>query len=86
MLLQEGTARFGYQVHGFCLLDNHFHLLIQVGHIALSKLMQNLAFRYTRWVNRSQDRVGHLFQGRYRAILIDQDHYLLDLVRYIHLN
>ncbi|MEE4379735.1 MAG: transposase [Candidatus Competibacteraceae bacterium] len=86
LLLQEGIARFDYRVHGFCLLDNHFHLLIQVGNIALSKLMQNLAFRYTRWVNRSQDRVGHLFQGRYRAILIDQDHYLLDLVRYIHLN
>ncbi|MEZ5585371.1 MAG: transposase [Candidatus Competibacteraceae bacterium] len=86
LLLQEGTARFDYRVHGFCLLDNHFHLLIEVGRVALSKLMQNLAFRYTRWVNRSQDRVGHLFQGRYRAILIDQENYLLDLVRYIHLN
>jgi REP element-mobilizing transposase RayT len=86
LLLQEGTARFDYQVHAFCLMDDHFHLLLQIGDIPLSKLMQNLAFRYTRWVNRGQQRTGHLFQGRYRAILIDQDRYLLDMVRYIHLN
>lgn len=85
LLLQEGTARFDFHVHGFCLMDDHVHLLLEIGNIPLSKLMQNLAFRYTRWVNRRQQRTGHLFQGRYRAILIDQEKYLLDLVRYIHL-
>jgi hypothetical protein len=48
--------------------------------------MQNLAFRYTRWLNTQQIRSGHLFQGRYKAILVDADNYLLQLIRYIHLN
>jgi len=62
------------------------HLAIQVAEIPLSKIMQNLSFRYTRWFNRRQERMGHLFQGRYKAILVDRDAYLLELVRYIHLN
>ena len=86
LLLQEGTIRFDYRVHAFCLMDNHIHLALQVAHIPLSKIIQNLSFRYTKWVNRQQGRTGHLFQGRYKAILIDQDNYLLELVRYIHLN
>ena len=48
--------------------------------------MQNLSFRYTRWINQQENRTGHLFQGRYKAVLIDGDSYLLELVRYIHLN
>ena len=52
----------------------------------LSKIMQNVAFRYTRWVNKRQGRIGHLFQGRYKAILVDAKGYLLELIRYIHLN
>ena len=86
LLLQEGTSRFGYRVHGYCLMGNHVHLVLQVADIPLSRSMQNLAFRYTRWVNQRQDRIGHLFQGRYKAILVDQDAYLLPLVRYVHLN
>ena len=67
-------------------MTNHLHLAIQVSDIPLSRGMQNLAFRYTRRINRREGRVGHLFQGRYRAILAERDTYLLDLVRYIHLN
>lgn len=52
----------------------------------LSRGMQNLSFRYTRWISRREKRTGHLFQGRYKALLIDGDSYLLELVRYIHLN
>jgi len=52
----------------------------------LSHGMQNLSFRYTRWINRREKRAGHLFQGRYKAVLVDGDSYLLELVRYIHLN
>ena len=48
--------------------------------------MQNLSFRYTGWFNKVQGRVGHLFQGRYKALLVDRDSYLLELTRYIHLN
>jgi hypothetical protein len=61
-------------------------LALQVGDIPLSRSMQNLSFRYTRWINWRQKRTGHLFQGRYKAVLVDGDSYLLELVRYIHLN
>lgn len=86
LLLQEGTCRFGYRVHSFCLMDNHCHLVLQAGHLPLSKGMQNLSFRFTRWMNFREGRTGHLFQGRYKAILVDIDAYLLELVRYVHFN
>lgn len=85
-LLAEGIRRFGHRVHAYCWMPNHIHLLIQVSRIGLPAIIQNLAFRYTRWINSRQRRRGHLFQGRYQAILVDADHYLLELLRYIHLN
>ena len=85
-LLADGTRRFGYRVHAYCLMTNYLHLAVEVGRIPLSRGMQNLAFRYTRWINRREKRMGHLFQGRYKALLVDRDAYLLELVRYIHLN
>ena len=86
LLLQEGIERFRHRIHAFCLMSNHVHLAIQVGDIPLSRIMQNLSFRYTRWINWRQNRSGHLFQGRYKAVLVDADAYLLELTRYIHLN
>jgi len=86
LLLQEGIERFGHRIHGFCLMSNHVHLAIQMGEVPLSRILQNLSFRYTRWVNWRQKRSGHLFQGRYKAVLVDADIYLKELVRYIHLN
>lgn len=86
LLLQEGVERYGHKIHAFCLMPNHLHLAIQVDNVPLSKIMQNLSFRYTRWINQQMARVGHLFQGRYQAVLIDPDTYLAPLVRYIHLN
>ena len=85
-LLSEGVIRFGYRVHAFCLMTNHVHLALQAGETPLSVGMQNLSFRYTRHVNKTQEQVGHIFQGRYKAVLVDQDAYGLALVRYIHLN
>jgi REP element-mobilizing transposase RayT len=86
LLMQEGVERFGHRVMAFCLMTNHVHLAIQVGEVPLSRIVQNLAFRYSRWVNWRKKRVGHLFQGRYKAILVDVDSYLSELVAYIHLN
>ncbi len=86
LLLQEGTCRFGYRVHAFCLMTNHIHIALQVGDVPLSRGMQNLSFRYTRWINWREKRTGHLFQGRYKAVLVERDSYLLELVRYIHHN
>jgi putative transposase len=85
-LMAEGVARFGYRVHAFCLMTNHLHLALQAGEQSLSAGMQNLAFRYTRYLNARLKRVGHLFQGRFKAYLVDRDRYGLALVRYIHLN
>jgi REP element-mobilizing transposase RayT len=82
----EGIKKYNHRVHAFCLMPNHIHMAVQVGDIPLSRIIQNLSFRYTQWMNRRQDRVGHLFQGRYKAVLVDADSYLLELVRYIHLN
>jgi REP element-mobilizing transposase RayT len=86
LLLQDGCHRFGYRIHAFCLMTNHIHLVLQVGDVPLSRGMQNLSFRFTRWINWREKRTGHLFQGRYKAVLVDGDSYLLELVRYVHLN
>ena len=85
-LLLEGVARFEHRIHGFCLMGNHVHLVVQVGVIPLSRIIQNASFRYTRWINTKHKRMGHLFQGRYKAILVDADKYLLEIIRYVHLN
>ena len=85
-LLADGVTRFGYRVHAFCLMTNHLHLALQAGEESLSSGMQNLSFRYTRYLNARRGRVGHVFQGRFKAYLVDQDRYGLALVRYLHLN
>jgi REP element-mobilizing transposase RayT len=85
-LVEQGVRRFGHRIHAFCLMPNHVHFAIQVGEVPLSKIMQNLSFRYTAWFNNRRGRRGHLFHGRYKAILVDRDAYLLELTRYIHLN
>ena len=85
-LLQNGTERFGHRIHAFCLMSNHLHLAIQVGEIPLARIMQNLGFRYTQYFNRRHRKIGHLFHGRYKALLVEADSYLLELVRYVHLN
>ena len=67
-------------------MDNHYHLLIETAQANLSKGMRQLNGVYTEWINRTFGRVGHLFQGPYKAILVDGDAYLLELCRYIVLN
>jgi putative transposase len=67
-------------------MTNDIHLIMQVNNDPLAVIMQNLALRYTKWINFSQRRTGHIFQGRYKAILLDADEYLLQLIRYVHLN
>jgi putative transposase len=77
LLLLERIERFGHSILSFCLMTNHVHLICQVSDVPLSRIVQDLAFRYTRWINWRQNRVGHLFQGRYKANLVDADEYLL---------
>ena len=85
-LIEEGQKRYAHRIHAFCLMPNHVHIVIQVGETPLSRIIQNLSQRYTLWINRKHEKSGHVFQGRYKAIVIDVDSYLLELIRYIHLN
>jgi putative transposase len=78
--------RLGVTVYAYCLMPNHVHLLVETGSQPLSRFMQGLQQSYTQYFNRKHRKVGHLFQGRYKAIVCDKDEYLLSLVRYIHLN
>lgn len=73
-------------LYAYCLMPNHIHLLLEMGEVSLSKVLQRFHTWYTQYFNRRYGRVGHLFQGRYKAIVCDKDAYLLELVRYIHLN
>jgi len=84
--LSEYKTRYQFHLYAYALMPNHVHLLLEVETTPLSKIMQGLLFRYTRYFNTRYEQVGHLFQGRYKAILCDRDAYLLELVRYIHLN
>lgn len=85
LLVQEGIEKFGHKVYGYCLHSSYLQLVIEVDETPLSRIMQQLGFRYTRWFNDWHQQVGHLFQGRYKAILVDPERYLLDLVREVHL-
>jgi len=74
----------GTAIYAWALMPNH--LLIETPNVTLSKIMQRINLTYTQYFNRKYDKVGHLFQGRYKSFLCDRDGYLLSLVRYIHLN
>ena len=76
----------GARILAWVLMDNHVHLLIFSGHQGLSKFMRRLLTGYAVWYNRKYHRIGHLFQNRYKSIVCDESAYLLELVRYIHLN
>lgn len=85
-LLQHAVERHDWYCHAYCLMDNHYHLLIETGTPTLSKGMKFLNGTYTQYFNRQHKRVGHVFQGRFKAILVQKDSYLLELARYIALN
>ncbi len=82
----EVCRRFNWVCHAYCLMDNHYHLLIETPESNLSKGMRQLNGVYTQRFNKAHDRVGHVFQGRFKAILVDRDSYLIELARYIVLN
>lgn len=85
-LLQKGLDRYGHRLHAYCWMTNHVHLLVQAGDAPLSGFIGALASTYARSINVRSGRGGHLFERRYRASLVQQDSYLLEVVRYIHLN
>jgi REP element-mobilizing transposase RayT len=78
--------RFEFRLIAYCLMTNHVHLALETGKVPLSRILHGLQSSYTQAFNRRHHRSGHLFQGRYKAFLVDADRYLLALLRYIHCN
>ncbi len=84
--LGDTHERFGVVIHGYCLMGNHYHLLLQTPQGNLGRTMRHINGIYTQRYNRLKRTDGPLFRGRYKAILVDEDNYLLQLSRYIHRN
>lgn len=85
-VLMEAWNRWRFKVHGYCLMDNHYHLCLQTPEANLSRIMRHINGVYTQRYNRIHDRDGPLFRGRYKALLIEAEDYLGQVIRYIHLN
>ena len=85
-ILGESLEKYRVELHGYVLMSNHFHLLLHTPIGNLNRFAQRFNTAYTVYYNRRHKRSGHLYQGRYKAIVIESDNYLLELSRYIHLN
>jgi putative transposase len=84
--LQSSVERYGALIHAYCLMTNHYHLLLETPRGNLAEIMQHINGAYTTYFNVKRKRTGHLFQGRYKAIVVEADEYALELSRYMHLN
>ena len=84
--LASASERYAAVIHAYCLMNNHYHLLLETPDGNLSRIMMHINGAYTTYFNVKRKRAGHLFQGRYKAILVDADDYLSELSCYIHLN
>jgi REP element-mobilizing transposase RayT len=84
--IAEAKKKFGILLHCYALMSNHYHLIIETPEANLSKTMHHISSAYTSYINRKRKRSGHLFQGRYKALVVSKDNYLFELSRYIHLN
>lgn len=84
--LESATDRYDAVIHAYCMMDNHYHLLLETPAGNLPQIMRHINGAYTIYFNTKRKRSGHLFQGRYKAILAEKDAYAKELSRYIHLN
>ncbi len=84
--IEEAKKKYAILLHSYVLLSNHYHLIIETPGANLSRTMHYINGAYTSYINRKRKRSGHLFQGRYKAIVVSKDSYLSELSRYIHLN
>lgn len=85
-ILEEICTRYNFVVHSFCQMSNHYHIVLETIDGNLIQGMRQLNGRYSQYFNRRHQRVGHVFQGRYKGILIQREKYLLELARYVVLN
>ncbi len=84
--LESASERYDAVINAYCLMDNHYHLLLETPRSNLSQIFHHINGAYTTYFNVKRNRSGHLFQGRYKAILVEKDAYCQELSRYIHLN
>jgi len=84
--LQTSLAIYSVRLHAYVLMQNHFHFVCQTPKANLSSFMRQFNVSYTAFYNRRHNRVGHLYQGRFGAVVVEADSYLLELSRYVHLN
>ncbi len=84
--LETAVLRYDAVIHTYCLMNNHYHLMVETPRGNLSQIMKHINSSYTNYYNVKRKRAGHLLQGRYKAILVDADEYATELSRYIHLN
>jgi len=84
--IEQASLRFNIEVHSYCLMTNHYHLLIKTPDANLGRAMKHINGLYTQYFNRAHNIDGALFRGRYKAVLVDADNYLLHVSRYIHRN
>lgn len=85
-IIKESMEGMNYRLYGYVLMDNHYHLLLQVFDKKLQEIMHQINNKYSKYFNYKYKRVGHVFQGRYKAILVQDERYLVSLLRYIHQN
>ena len=85
-LLKESMEGMSYKLYGYVLMDNHYHLILQVFDKKLQEIMHQINNKYSKYFNYKFKRVGHVFQGRYKSILVQDERYLISLIRYIHQN
>jgi REP element-mobilizing transposase RayT len=85
-IVEQGMKRFDAAVFAYCLMGNHYHFVLHTHQPNLSRLMRHINGVYTQAYNRRHRKVGHLFQGRFKAVLVDKDAYLLEVCRYVDLN
>jgi len=84
--VQQQKSKLPFYLYAYCLMPNHVHLLMEMRDDFVSRIMQRILTSYSQYHNRKYNKVGHVFQGRYKSILCQTDQYLGELVRYIHLN
>lgn len=84
--LKETAEGMNYRIFGYVLMDNHYHILVQTMDKKLQEIMHQINNKYSKYFNAKYKRIGHVFQGRYKAILVQDERYLIGVLRYIHQN
>lgn len=87
LILKHYKKKYKFKLFAYCLMPNHIHLIIEVNKAdELAKIMQGVTQVYTLWFNKKYKKVGHLWQGRFKSMIIQKDKYLIDCLTYIELN